>query len=401
MFELSIARRYLSTRRKPPFVSLILTISLLSVAIGVFALIFVLSVMNGFEKDFRKRILSFKAPVTVASVDGEDLSSRAEEWKDADPRIRRVVPFAEGEAVAQTKDGGVLGLRVRGIAEAPEESRLGRYYESETFSDQSIIMGDGLSDALHVHPDFEENVRLIFPLGDVGPSGEVLPRVKSFKPTGIFHSGFYEFDSKYAVIPYAQALGLFGEQARTGLEIWLDAPEEAEGVKKVLESKVQGPRSKEIRIQTWRDSNPKLFAAMKLEKIGMFLLLGMLLLIAGFNIFGLISLTVLDKLSDMAALRAMGLKRGGVSRIFLLQSAAIGVTGSVVGGGLGLLASWLLTKYPAPLPASYYLEHLPIAVEAGDAALILCLVPVVTILAAIYPAYQASKVSPVQALRYE
>src|SRR5262245_57046791 len=135
-----MARRYLSTRRKPPFVSLILTISLLSVAVGVFALIFVLSVMNGFENDFRGRILSFKAPVTIVSSNGEDLSARADEWKRLDLRIRRVVPFAEGEAVAQTHDGGVLGLRVRGIAEAPEESRLGRYYESESFSDKSIVI---------------------------------------------------------------------------------------------------------------------------------------------------------------------------------------------------------------------------------------------------------------------
>lgn len=397
-FEFTIARRYLSTRRKPPFVSLILTISLLSVATGVFALIFVLSVMNGFEKDFRGRILSFKAPVTVTSGNGEDLSARADEFKAMDSRIRRVVPFAEGEAVAQTRDGGVLGLRVRGIAEAPEESRLGRYYESESFGAQSIVIGDGLSDSLHVHPDFAEDVRLIFPLGDVGPSGDVLPRIKSFKTTGIFHSGFYEYDSKYAVIPYVQALGLFGDQSRTGLEIWLDRPEDAESVQKVLEGKKS---STDLKVLTWKDSNPKLFAAMKLEKIGMFLLLGMLLLIAAFNIFGLISLTVLDKTADMAALRAIGLRRRGVSRIFLLQSAAIGVIGTAVGGGLGLLASWILTKYPAPLPTSYYLEHLPIAVEAGDAAVILALVPLVTILAAIYPARQAAKIPPARALRYE
>lgn len=397
MFESYVARRYLSTRRKPPFVSLILSISLLSVAVGVFALIFVLSVMNGFEKDFRGRILSFKAPVTVVSGNGEDLSAGAEDWKKLDPRIRRVVPFAEGEAVAQTREGGVLGLRVRGIGEAPDEARLGRYYEGSPFSEKSIAIGDGLADSLHVHPDFSEEVRLVFPLGDVGPSGDLMPRVKQLQVTGIFHSGFYEYDSKYAVVPYAQALSLFGDQARTGLEVWIDPPSAAEDVKAALEKK----KADNVRVLTWRDSNPKLFAAMKLEKIGMFLLMGMLLLIAAFNIFGLISLTVLDKIPDMAVLRAVGLGMGRVRRIFLLQAASIGLLGSTAGGALGLIAVWLLTKYPAPLPTSYYLEHLPVVLEKADVAAVVLLVPLVTTLAALYPAHQAAKVPPVQALRYE
>jgi lipoprotein-releasing system permease protein len=395
--ESFIARRYLSTRRKPPFVSLILVISLLSVSVGVFALIFVLSVMNGFEKDFRGRIRGFKAPVTVVSGSGEDLAPQAEAWKRLDPRIRRAVPYAEGEAVAQTKEGGVLGLRVRGIGEAPDEARLGRYYESEPFSQKSLVIGDELAAALHVHPDFPEDIRIIFPLGDVGPSGELVPRVKEFQPTGVFHSGFYEYDSKYAVVSYAQALGLFGDQARTGLELWVEPPDAAESVREILRKRVQPG----IKIQTWKDANPKLFAAMKLEKIGMFLLLGMLLLIATFNIFGLVSLTVLDKIRDMAVLKAMGLRAGGVLRIFLLKAASIGFFGSVFGGALGLLAVWLLTKYPAPLPTSYYLEHLPVAIETSDVVAVLFLVPLVTTLSALYPAWQAAKVSPVEVLRYE
>lgn len=397
MFESYIARRYLSTRRKPPFVGLILVISLLSVSTGVFALIFVLSVMSGFEKDFRGRILGFKAPVTVISASGEDLAAESEDWRRLDPRIRRVVPFAEGEAVAQTRDGGVLGVRLRGIGEAPSEVRLGRLYESEPFGERSLVLGDELAAALHVHPDFSEDVRLVFPLGDVGPSGELLPRVKELSITGVFHSGFYEYDSKYALIPYAQALGLFGDQARTGLELWVEPPDDAESVREVLEK----TKTSDVVIQTFRDQNPKLFAAMKLEKIGMFLLLGMLLLIAAFNIFGLVSLTVLDKVQDMAVLRALGLKAGRVRGIFLMKAASIGLVGAGVGGSLGLLAVGLLTKYPAPLPTSYYLEHLPVAVRPWDVIFILLLVPVVTTLAAIYPAWQAAKGSPIEALRYE
>ena len=397
MFETFIARRYLSTRRKPPFVSLILSISLLSVSVGVFALIFVLSVMNGFERDFRSRILNFRAPLTIWSTTGEDLSERREEFQAADPRIRKLVPFAEGEAVAQTEEGGVLGLRLRGLGEAPNEARLGRLYESEPFGDESVLLGDELAAALHVNPDFSEALRIIFPLGDVGPTGEVTPRVRRLKLTGVFHSGFYDYDSKYALASYAQALRLFGDQARTGLEVWVEPRDAADAVQAVLEAK----KIPDVRIQTWREANPKLFAATKLEKIGMFLLLGMLLLIAAFNIYGLVSLTVLDKTKDMAVLRAVGLSAARVRRIFLFKSAAIGLVGTAVGGALGLSATWLLTQYPVPLPASYYIEHLPVAVEASDVVTVLLLVPLVTFLAALYPARQAGAVPPVQALRYE
>lgn len=397
LFESSMARRYLSTRRKPPFVSLILTISLLSVTSGVFALIFVLSIMNGFEKDFRSRILSFQAPITVVGAPGEDLAPRASELAALDSRISRVVPFAEGEAVAQSREGGVLGLRVRGIGEAPTEARLGRYYEGEAFGERSLVMGEELAAGLNVHAAYSEEVKLIFPLGDVGPSGELLPRVKGFDVTGIFHSGFYDFDSKYAVVAYERALSLFGDQARTGLELWLKSSNDAEAVKAKLEkSSLQG-----LTIKTWRDQNPKLFSAMKLEKIGMFLLLGMLVLIAAFNVFGLVSLTVLDKKADMAVLRSIGVEVGRIRRIFLLKAAWIGVFGSVVGGGLGAVALSILTKYPVPLPTSYYLEYLPIAAEIPDIVCVLLLVPVVTVVAALYPAFQASRVNIVEALRCE
>ncbi len=398
-FETFIARRYLSTRRKPLFVSFLLAIALVTVTVAVFALIFVLSVMNGFERDVHSKMLGFHAPVTVWSRDGSDLSEEAGAWKGLDDRIQRVVSFAEGEAVARSAMDAMSGVRVRGLSEEPTEARLGKYYASDAFGEASAVLGEELSDVLRVFPERSEKMRLVFPIGDVGPTGEVIPRVRTFTVTGLFHSGYYDFDSKYVIVPYLDALRLFGSEARTGLEIWLHDPNDAEAVKKALLKKKGEDGS--VAIKTWRDQNPKLFAAMKLEKIGMFLLLGMLLLIASFNIFGITSLTVLDKVKDMAVLRSVGLTGRRIRRIFLVKAAGIGLMGALLGGGLGLLATWLLTRYPVKLPATYYLEHLPVIVDRGDVGLVLLLVPLVTAAAAAYPAIKASRLSPVETLRYE
>lgn len=400
-FEFFIARRYLSSRGKPLFVSFLLYISIGAVATGVFALIFVLSVMNGFENDFRQRILGFKAPLSVLSQSGEDLSNRAEEIKNLDERIQRVSPYVEGEAVIQSEAGGAMGVRVRGITGTPHENRLGKIYQSAPFVSKSLLIGEELAASLHVHPDFEETIRLIFPLGDVGPTGDLIPRVRPLTLTGMFRSGFYEYDNKYVLIPYREALILFGEEGRTGLEIWVEPVTASTEVKKKIEAWVAQGGQKSVSVQTWRDQSPKLFAAMELEKIGMLLLLSALLLIASFNIFGLSSLTVMEKTKDMAVLRSLGLTRGKLRRIFLLKAAGIGLWGGLLGGALSLGVVFILKKYPIPLPATYYLQHLPVVLKPLEAALVLVFVPLLTTLAALYPALQASRPSPVEVFRYE
>lgn len=398
-FESFIARRYLSARNKPFLVSLVLFLTLFAVATGVFALIFVLAVMNGFERDFRTRILGFKAPITVSSESGEDLTGAAGEWQRRDPRIRRVVPFVEGEAIVQSAAGAILGVRVRGITESPSESRVGRLYESDSFGETSILIGQELASTLRVHPDFFEKISLIFPFGDVGPTGEMMPRMRQFTLTGMFRSGFYEFDSKYVLVPYRQAVRLFGREARTGLEVWVEPFGAVEEVRQVLQRGLAASSS--IKIATWRDQNPKLFAAMKMEKIGMFLLLVALLLIASFNIFGLTALSVMEKIRDMAVLRSVGLSPKRVARIFLLKAAGIGFAGAIAGGVVGLFVTFLLRQHPIRLPSTYYLENLPILVEPKEVLFVLLLVPVLTTLAALYPAYEAGRLSPVEVLRYE
>lgn len=367
-------------------------------AVGVFALIFVLSVMEGFERDFRKRVLSFRAPVTIRVSAGEDVLEKMAQWSQLDDRISRLVPFAEGEAIARTSDEGVVGVRLRGLEEKPTETRLGHYYESQDFGEQSLVLGDDLAASLQVDPDSKRKIQLIFPLGDVSPTGDILPRTREFSPSGIFHSGFFEFDTKYAVMSYAEALRLFGSEARRGVEVWLKNPEDDVAVSRALQAKLG---SENVTVQTWREQNPKLFAAMKLERIGMWLILSMLLVIAAFNIFGLMSLTVLDKVKDMGVLRSLGLTRWGVGTIFLKQAFGIGAIATLFGGAAGLVVSFVLEKYPIRLPSSYYIEFLPISISPWSVLAIVTVVPFITLLASLYPAQHASRLSPVEVLRYE
>lgn len=397
-FEFFIASKYLFSKRRSLFVSLLLFISLTAVSVGVFALIFVLSIMNGFEGDFQKRVLGFRAPLIIQDMQGRDLSEYQKDLQNRDDLILRASPVLEGEAVMQSSSGGTLGVRVRGISEKPTEERLGHLLQTSMFEEDSVIVGEELASTLHVHPDFLEKIRLIFPLGDVGPAGDLLPRVRSFTLTGMFRSGYYEFDSKYVLVPYSEALKLFGQDARTGLEVWLKPGVSLENIKQKLS---QNFLKEGMTIQTWQDQNPKLFAALKLEKIGMFLLLSSLLLIASFTIFGVLSLTVMDKLKDMAILITMGLTPKRVRNIFLSQAFGIGFLGSVFGGSLAITVCWLLKKYPFQLPTTYYLEYLPIRMEVRDVVLILMMAPLLSLLSALYPARQAAQGSPVEVLRHE
>lgn len=393
-FEFFMARRYLSTRHKPFFISFLVFISMLGVTTGVFFLLFVLAVMNGFEHDFHNKVTGFKAPLMITAKGDQDPETlRVEEW---DTRIVAVEPFVEGEAVARSESGETVGVKVRGVSGKSGRQRFGKFYFSDEFTNKSIIVGEDLAAALQVHPDFFETVRLIFPLGDVGPSGDLLPRIRSFTLTGVFRAGFYEYDTKYVLISYPQALQLFGDQARRGLELWVEPESAVPSVQAALAKKLP-----DYDLKSWRQQNPKLFAALKLEKIGMLLLLSILLLIASFNIFGLTSLVVLEKVKDMAVLRSMGLQANRARRIFQLLATLIGSAGMVLGGSCGLLVTYLLEKYPIRLPPSYYLEYLPLKMDAWEMGATLLLAPLIAFLASYYPAKQSTQYSPVEVLRYE
>lgn len=398
IFESFIARRYLSTRNKPLFLWFLTFISLLGMATSVFALIVVSAVMEGFETDFQKRIVGFKSPLAVTGPSETDWEKLAGEISGLDSRIRAVQLTAEGEAVLQTERGEVAGVRIKGITGNPERERFGRVDLEEPMDRRDVLLGNELAGSLGVEPGFFERVRLIFPFGEVGPAGELLPAVKSFTVGGSFRTGFYEYDSKYLLMNYREALRLLGDYARPALELRV---EPLAAVAEVQEGLLSHPAMKGLQTTSWREQNPKLFAALKLERIGMFLLLTALLTIASFTIFGLISLTVLEKIRDMAVLRSLGLKGRSVRKIFLLKAAGIGLAGDLTGGIVGLALVSFLEKHPLKLPSTYYVVSLPLQIDPAALLLILILSPLLAVIAALYPAWQSVSRPPAELLRYE
>lgn len=399
-FETFMARRYLTARNKPFFVSLLTTISIVAMTASVFAMIVVVTVMSGFEKDFEKKVLGFKAPLVLAGN-----FPRTEDWPreiaGLDRRILSVQPYLEGEGILQTGTGETLGVRIRGVLGRPSPERYGKLSTLEEFREGEIVLGQEVAWTLKVSPEFEDSVSLIFPFGEISPSGELLPTVRSLEVAATFRSGFYDYDSKYVLVPYQEAERLLGDYARSGFEIWLQPIEAVEGVKQTISKWLEKKGEKSFHLFSWKEQNPKLFAALKLEKIGMLLLLAILLFIASCTIFGLVSLAVTDRLREAAILQAIGMEARRVQRIFLLKAAGIGLIGDLVGGGFALALIFFLIRYPVRLPSSYYVEYLPLHLEWRMVGLVFLLAPLLAALTAVYPSRQVVTSNPVELLRDE
>lgn len=407
--EFFISRRYLSSRHSSFSAELLKWMGLVGVAIGVFALVVVLSVMRGFEGKFEEKILGFQAHVTLeASGEAREALPAPGELERRHEAIVLTERWIEGELVIQSSFGTSSGARIRGIeGDAHAIRGIDRAYfptvrgerlRAEGEELPGIVLGSELAAALEVHPDFADEVKLVFPFGDLSPTGEVLPRVRRFRVTGIFESGFYEYDHKYAFIDYEMADRLFDEYGREKLALFVRDPLKVGPIKERLVAQEVDPR---VSVATWQEQNRPLFSALFLERIGMFILLSMIVLIASFNIFALISIVVLEKVRDMAVLRSMGFKTRSVRSVFLLQSTGIGLKGTCVGGFLGLTVCLWLTWFPYQLPPSYYVEFLPISVEWGPVLLALLTGPVIGFLVGLYPARQATGPNIAEVLRYE
>ncbi len=406
-FELFVALRYLFSRRKQTFIYIISLMSILGVAIGVGALVVVLGVYNGLTTDMRDKILGANAHAIVMSY----VPSAFEHDQDLTQRIRSVdgvigaTPFIYTE-VMLSAGGGVKGVVLRGIdpASAPEvlsllhQMRSGSPDDLQKEGTPGIIIGEELARRLGLAVG--SRVNLLSPSGQKTASG-YSPRIRPFEVVGIFKTGMFEYDSSLAFVTLNAARDVLGLPPGflSGIEITVRDVFKADQVAARLSTELGSP----FYVRTWMEMNANLFAALKLEKVGMFILLAMVVLIGSFSIVTTLVMLVMEKTRDIAIMMSMGATRGMIRRIFMLQGTIIGVIGTLLGYVFGLSLGWLLKRYQfIKLPENVYtLDHLPIIITVSDVLIVGASAMLLCFLATLYPARQAARLEPAEALRYE
>jgi lipoprotein-releasing system permease protein len=414
-YELLVGLRYFRARRgagRNGFVSFIAAVSMLGIALGVAALIVVISVMNGFQEELRNRILSVASHIEIRSIGGSinDWQAVARITR-ANPHVRGTAPFVVGQAMLSA-NGANRGALVRGIDPGLEDTvaDIGKHMRAGSLADLKpgdfgIVLGGELARALGAR--LGDPVIVITPQGTVTLAG-TLPRVKSFKLVGVFEIGMYEFDSGLALVALADAQKLYrtGDSV-SGVRLKLDdmfaAPMVAGELLRTL------PVDAEIR--DWTLDHANFFRAVAIEKRVMFIILTLIVAVAAFNIVSAQVMVVTDKQADIAILRTLGASPASILTIFVIQGALVGVIGTVIGvvGGV-LLALNIDTVVPFIERAFsiqfldksvYYISELPSDLQRGDITLIALIALALALLATLYPSWRAAKVNPAEALRYE
>ena len=406
-FELFVALRYLFSRRKQTFIYIISIMSILGVALGVGALVVVLGVYNGLTTDMRDKIIGANAHgivmsyVPAAFQQHPDLVRRVE----AVEHVRGATPFIYTEVMLSAA-GGVKGLVLRGIdpESAPRvlsmlrEIRRGSVAGLKREGTPGIVIGEDLAKRLGI--GLGSRVNLLSPSGEKGATG-YSPRIRPFEVVGIFKTGMFEYDATLAFVDLKAARDILGlpDGFLTGIEIMVDDVYKADAIARSVQDTLGSP----FYVRHWREMNANLFAALKLEKIGMFILLTMVVLIGSFSIVTSLVMLVMEKTRDIAILMSMGATRSMIRRIFMLQGTIIGFVGTLLGYGMGLSLGWALKRYRfIKLPENVYtLDHLPIIISWQDVLIIGASAMLLCFLATLYPARQAARLEPAEALRYE
>ena len=403
-FEWFVGLRYFKSRRGSGFLSIITLISILGVAVGVAALIVVLAVMNGFQSDLKEKILGITSHIVVQSFNG-----RIENYPSVIQKIEKIegvataVPFVYLQGL-MSANGRVSGVVVRGIdskvaENIPQlESRLllGSFGQLNSTS-PVVILGSELAKNLNVN--VHDYVNLIVPSGRITPMGTI-PRSVSFQVIGLFQSGMYQYDQSLAFIDLATAQKIAGlKNSVMGIEVRLKDPDDAKRTAQLLIRKLDY----KFWIRTWMQMNRNLFSALKLEKTVMFIILTLIVFVAAFNIVSSLIMLVINKTKDIAILKAMGATSKSIKKLFMLTGFLIGFSGTIIGLVGGFILCALLKRYHfIELPKDiYYISTLPVRVELLDVVAISASALIISLIATIYPANQAAKMNPVEALRYE
>ena len=405
-YQVFIALRYLRSRKKHKSVSVNTAISIGGVAVGVMALLVVLSVMSGFQLDLQKKILGANAHVVIVGNRGtlSDYQSYAEKLK-SEKNVVSFAPFVLGQVMV-TSGSRVHGVFIRGIDPA-DESKTTEILSHIKDGDIRKLAGDGDLPGLVLGRELAgslgllvgDTVNIVSPLGEIGPLG-MLPKVKKFRVAAIFEIGMFEYDSNLVLADMKTTQEFFGmKDDITGIELRLKDIYRAASVRKDLQEKL-GPR---VFVKDWMQMNKNLFSALKLEKFAMFIILVLIVLVASFNIISNLIMNVIEKSREIAILKAMGAKNSGIMAVFMFQGLFIGLIGTAIGLAGGYSLGRLLDKYQfIRLPADvYYLSHLPVKMETTDFVVVCTSAVLISFLATIYPAWQAARLNPVEPLRYE
>lgn len=411
-FELAVGLRYTRAKRRNHFISFISLISMLGIALGVTALITVLSVMNGFERELRERILGMTSHATVAAFEG-GLAAPAElgELALRHPEVTGVAPYVEGEGMAR-RGGTLSGVLLRGVdpTAEPDVSDVGEHMLSGGLDDLEsgefrLVIGAELARALGVAPG--DKVDLMIPQASVTPAG-ISPRFRRFTVSGVFEIGMYEYDRSmvYMHIDDAAALYRLGDRV-TGLRLKLADMFAAPRVSREVADNLPGF----VYVRDWTQQHANFFRAVRTEKVVMFVILSLIIAVAAFNIVSTLVMVVTDKQSDIAILRTLGATPRSITLIFMVQGALIGIFGTALGlaGGVSLALN-VETLVPALerlmdqdfLSADvYYISDLPSELHGDDVFKIALLSLGLGLVSTLYPAWRAARVQPAEALRYE
>jgi lipoprotein-releasing system permease protein len=414
-FEFRIGWRHVRTSRggrRNRFISFISAVSMLGIALGVAALIIVLSVMNGFQQEVRDRMLAVISHLEVIGLDGQGLTQTEplQRFLLTRPQVKGVAPFVSSQALlARGED--MKGVLIRGIdpqAEATVSDLVaheGQGWDRQLQPGQfDIILGQELARQLGVRVG--DTITLIAPSGQVTPAG-VMPRLRQVSVRAVFDSGHYEYDATLALMHIQDAEKMFHLQGPSGLRVKLEDAQMAPALAKSW-TPALGP---EVRVNDWTQQNKAWFSAVQIEKRMMFIILTLIVAVAAFNLVTTLVMTVTEKRGDIAILRTLGATPASILLIFVTQGALSGLVGTLAGAGLGLAVAFNLdTLVPAIehllgvrfLPQEIYLiSHMPSDPQAGDIVPIVGVALMLSLLATLYPSWRASRVQPVEALRHE
>ncbi len=410
-YEWQLAGRYLRSRRRDAFISVIAGFSFVGIMLGVATLIIVMAVMNGFRSELTGKILGLNGHMVVQPIDGPLTDDQALFDRLAGvPGVTLVVPEVEGQALVTGPSGGfgtvVRGIRAGDLTRLPLMGTAVKLGTLDSFDDSDgVAIGTRLARALGV--TVGDKITLVSPKGAVTPFGTT-PRARAFPVAAIFEVGMSEFDGSVVFMPLLAAQNFFDQDGKvTSIELFVTDPDRVGELREPVETAAE----RSIYLADWRQRNTTFFSALEVERNVMFLILTLIVLVAALNIVSGLTMLVKDKARDIAILRTMGATRGTILRVFMITGSAIGVTGTLSGLILGSVVcaniesirqviSWV-TRTELFTPELYFLSQLPADMDSGETVSVVLMALLLSFLATLYPAWKAARLDPVDALKSE